>query len=98
MFDSDSYVGNKYVRLKTVNKEGLESVKKLLGEFGIETSRLYSYSPQNRKWNTSYILDIRKIESLNKFSQVIGFNHALKKERLLSLIKKYDMPRKVVPR
>lgn len=86
MFDSDAYVGKNGIRLKTVNKKGLESVKKLLHEFGIETSIIYAYSSENKKWNTSYILDIRKIEPMKKFSQLIGFNHKLKQERLLKLI------------
>ena len=86
MFDSDAYVGKNGIRLKTVNKRGLESVKKLLHEFDIETSIIYAYSSKNKKWNTNYILDIRKIESVKKFSQLIGFNHKLKQERLLKLI------------
>lgn len=95
MFDSDSYVGKKYIRLKTVNKKGLESVKKLLNEFNIETGEIYDYKPKNKRWNVNYILDIRKLESLKKFSQIIGFNHKLKEKRLLNLIKKSNMPRKL---
>ncbi|MFH1473690.1 MAG: LAGLIDADG family homing endonuclease [Candidatus Aenigmatarchaeota archaeon] len=93
MFDSDSYVGNEYVRLKTINKKGLEHVKKLLLEFKIKTSRIYVYKPRNEKWKTNYMLDIRDKKSLKIFLKDIGFNHKLKKEKLLSLIKKYDMPR-----
>lgn len=86
MFDSDAYVGKNGVRLKTVNKRGLESVKELLHELNIETSIIYAYSSKNKKWSTNYILDIRKIVSLKKFLQIIGFNHKLKEERLLRLI------------
>lgn len=88
LFDSDSYVGKKQVRLKFVNKKGLESVKRLLNEFNIETSKIYRYKPKNRRWNINYILDIRKIKSLKKFSKIIGFNHKLKEEKLLNLIRK----------
>ena len=93
MYDSDSYVGNKYIRLKTINKKGLESVKNLLNEFDIETSKIYSYIPKNKKWNINYILDIRKIDSIKKFYKIIGFSHKLKSEKLLNLINKSNMPR-----
>jgi hypothetical protein len=95
MFDSDSYVGNNYIRLKTVNKKGLESVKQLLNEFNIETHRIYFYKPKNKRWSVNYILDIRRIESLKKYAKIIGFNHKIKEEKLLNLIKKSNMPRKL---
>jgi len=98
MFDSDSYVGNKYIRLKTVNKEGLESVKKALNTLNIETGKIYKYKPKNKKWSTNYILDIRKIDSLKKFSETIGFKHKVKKEKLTNLIKKSNLPGKVLSR
>jgi hypothetical protein len=85
MFDSDSYVGKGYIRLKTVNKKGLESVKNLLNELKVETSKIYNYKPKNKKWSINYILDIRNI----------GFNHKLKKEKLLNLISKSNVPRKL---
>jgi len=95
MFDSDSYVGKRYIRLKTVNKRGLGLVKKLLDEFSIETGKIYQYKPKNERWTINYILDIRKMKSLMRFSKIIGFNHKLKEEKLLNLIRKSNMPRKL---
>jgi len=93
IFDSESYVADNYIRMKTINKNGLEKIKKLLDSFDIKTTKIYVYKPRNIKWKINYMLDIRDIKSLKKFLEVIGFNHKLKEERLLSLIKKYDMPR-----
>jgi hypothetical protein len=87
IFDSDAYVGSKSIRIKTVNKNGLESIKDLLYDLGIETSKIYIYIPKNKNWSANYILDVRKIESMKRFSRVIGFNHKLKEERLLKIIK-----------
>jgi len=95
MFDSDAYVGNKNVRLKTVNGLGIESVKKLLNEFDIKSSKIYQYKPKKRRWSINYILDIRRKESLKKFSELIGFNHKIKEGKLLNLIEKSNMPRKL---
>lgn len=93
MFDSDSYMGHKYIRLKTVNENGLKVVRNMLDDFGIDT-KFYSYKPKNDNWNTNYILDIRQIDSLKRFSYIIGFNHKLKKEKLINLIcREKIMPR-----
>jgi intein/homing endonuclease len=85
MFDSDAYVGINYIRLKTVNENGLNAVRELLKGLKIET-RLYIYKPKNYKWSVNYILDIRDFKSLERFSHVIGFNHKLKKAKLASII------------
>ena len=89
LFDSDAYVGKDYIRIKMINKNGIESIKKLLNEFDIETSKIYSYKPPNKKWSINYILDIRKRGLIKRFSKNIGFNHVLKREKLLNLVNKF---------
>ena len=89
MYDSDSYVGDNYIRLKTVNRDGMLQIQKLFDGFGIETV-LYDYKPKNKKWNTNYMLDIRKTKSLIMFNRLIGFNHTNKELKLLNIIDKIN--------
>jgi len=81
-FDCESYVGEDYIKLQTVNKIGMNEVKKLLNELGFNPST-YVYQPKNKNWSRVYILILNKGESL-KFSKLIGFNHKLKMKKLLA--------------
>lgn len=89
MLDADSYIGKNYIRLKTVNKLGMMEIQKLFTDFGIETT-IYQYESKNENWNTNYMLDIRKPESLIKFNNLIGFNHREKRLKLLNIITKIN--------
>ena len=77
-FDDESYVSKKQKRivLNMVNKNGLDQVQLMLGDFGIK-SRLKG--PYNYKKYSSYHLTIYK-ESLLNYWKFIGFNHPKKKK------------------
>lgn len=79
-FDSEAYVGKNCIRAESVNKYGLEQVKEALSAFGIE-SRIYSYERSNKNWNINYILNIGKIENINKYARTIGFYHNRKQDK-----------------
>ena len=80
-FDCEGYVGNRDIRVQSVNKKGLQQVKKLLGELGIE-SKMYKYERKNENWNTNYILSIMKKDHRKMYLNKIGFNHILKLNKL----------------
>lgn len=87
-FDCESYVGEKYVRLQTVNKIGMKQIKELLKEFGI-TANSYEYMPKNKNWNLNHILIIGKKYMRKRYLNKIGFNHTLKLNRLKKTLKIY---------
>lgn len=80
------------VRAKSVNRNGLESVRlSLANRFGIH-SRIYSHGRvRNPKWSHPDDLEMIRPESILNYAQEIGFTHPLKKERLnfVSLIWAY---------
>ena len=86
MFDCESFVdiNKKRISLQSVSKKGIDSIKKLLGEFKIN-SKIYQYTRNNPNWNINYILFISGKENITKFSELIGFNHK-KKQKNLKLI------------
>lgn len=84
-FDCDGYVSKKYIQVQSVNKKGLEQMKDLLLEFGIE-SKIYSYERKQKSWNTNYMLNINGRKKMLKFREKIGFNHRLKKNKLEKIL------------
>lgn len=80
-YDSEGYVGPKTITVQSVNNKGLEQVKNLLNEFGIQ-SRLYSYQRKQITWNTNYILHITREEDRRRFLNEVGFNHSRKLKKL----------------
>ncbi len=84
LFDCEGYVGKRAIQLQSVNLKGISSIKKTLLNIGI-TSSIYNYTRKNPNWNVNYILSITKKDNLIKFSNLVGFDHSLKKEK----IKKY---------
>lgn len=83
-FDSEGYVGNKEIRVQSVNEKGLHQVKQLLEELGIE-SKMYKYERKNKNWNTNYILSIMKKDHRKMYLNKIGFNHEIKLLKLKRL-------------
>lgn len=84
-FDSEAYVGKYYIKVQSVNRRGLKSVKKLLKTFEIYP-KIYSYQPKKFGWNKVYILVINKKMDRINFLKRIGFNHKKKTDRLLSYL------------
>jgi len=80
-FDCEAYVWEKAIQLQSVNKKGLEGIKKILGEFDI-ASKIYEYERKNKNWNKNYILCIMRKEERDKYLKNIGFNHSLKMKKL----------------
>ncbi len=87
-FDSEAYVHKKYLRIQSVNKQGILDVKKLLKGFDINTS-FYTYKPKNRRWNRNYILCIIKKNEITKYAKLISFNHTAKFKKLNKQISRY---------
>ena len=84
-FDDEAYVSKKQKRivLNVVNYEGLKQIQSLLNGLMI-TSRLKG--PYYYKKFYSYHLTIYK-NSLTSYSNLIGFNHPKKKEKLQEIVK-----------
>ncbi len=83
-FDCEAYVGKADLRVQSVNQPGLRQVAGMLRNFGI-ASREYSYQRKNKNWNTNYHLVIAKREDRKAFLNLIGFNHAVKLEKLANI-------------
>ena len=83
IFDCEAYVDLKKRRIvfQTVSKGGAFSIQNVLKEFDI-SSKIYTYQRKNPKWNTNYLLFIMGKENVYNFAKEIGFNHALKKNKL----------------
>lgn len=84
IFDSEGYVGKKYIRIQTTNKNGIMDIKKLLKSFGIE-SKFYEYTPKNMKWNKVYMLFIIRRRDIINFLREVGFTHPIKLSKLKQL-------------
>ena len=80
-FDSDGYVGKKYIQLQSVNERGLKEISKLLTIWNIET-KIYRYKRPNKNWNVNYLLNINKRQGRLKFLKTIGFTHKVKLNKL----------------
>ena len=80
-FDCEAYVHYKHVRVKSINKKGINQVKKLLDEFGIN-SKIYVYQPKNKNHKTNYMLNIGRKEDRIRYRDLIGFNHTIKLKKL----------------
>jgi intein/homing endonuclease len=84
-FDSEGYVGKNNIKIQTVNGKGMNDVRKLLLEFGIN-SRKYLYKPKNENWNSVHILIIGSKQDKMKFLNTVGFNHKLKLTKLRKML------------
>lgn len=84
-FDCEAYVNQKYLRIESVNKSGIQEVCALLAAFGVHTN-FYTYIRKNTNWNVNYILCTGKKESRRRFLKEIGFNHPIKQEKLIASV------------
>lgn len=80
-FSAEGYVGERQIKLQTVNSRGIKQVYNLLKELGIDCS-YYEYTPKNKLHSTVSILMILKKEARIKFLREIGFWHSKKESRL----------------
>ncbi len=82
MYDCEGYVGPKVIAFQTVNERGLNDIRLLLAEFGIE-SRTYTYKRKQEAWNRNFLLYITRKTARRTFLKEIGFHHGKKQEKLL---------------
>ena len=86
-FDAEAHVNvhSKHIKVSSVNEKGLNEVNILLDKLGIHT-KIYKYQPKNKKWSTNYLLVIHRKKDLEKYGEIIGFNHKIKLSKLYKLI------------
>ena len=80
-FDAEAYVHNKYIRVQSVNSQGLNQIKYILQNLEIH-SRIYEYTPANKKHQKVFMLTIYRNESKKRYLDLIGFNHTIKLKKL----------------
>ncbi|MFP3950011.1 MAG: LAGLIDADG family homing endonuclease [Candidatus Micrarchaeia archaeon] len=81
-FDSEGCIGKRHIAVQSVNPEGLGQVKKMLEQFGIDTTE-YKYKRKNPNYKINYHLIICNKKSRYNFLKRIGLNHT---ERLRKLV------------
>ena len=81
-YDCEAYVGKRKIQLQSVNKAGIQDVKDLLENIGIDASKIYEYNRKQKNWSTNYLLEIRRKENLKNYLKLVGFNHSSKKAKL----------------
>lgn len=85
-FDAEAYVNNNYIKVHSINKEGLIQVQNILNnDFEIK-SHVYTYFPKEKTYNLQYSLLIMKKTFRIKYANLIGFNHLSKMDKLLNSI------------
>lgn len=81
-FDSEAFVGDRTIQVQSVNKNGLNDIKKLLLDFGVETTKIYEYKRKNKNWNINYLLNICGKENLKNYLKLVSFTHSIKRKKL----------------
>lgn len=84
-FDCECYVHDNYLRIQSVNGNGLNQVKGLLKRLGIY-SIIYHYNSKNPKHSQVHILSIVRRTDKEKFLRTVGFNHTEKLKKLKSAL------------
>ncbi len=80
-FDAEAYVGDKEIRIQTVNKDGIRYILSGLQNFGI-VPRIYSYKRKQKNWNENFHISIGTKANRRLFLKKIGFNHSIKLRKL----------------
>lgn len=90
LFDDEGYVVvKKYqIGIEMTNKEIIETIKKLLSEFGIETGKI-SEKIREKPRKPIYEVRISGRKNLNLFYVIIGFDHPLKRDKIQVLLNSY---------
>jgi intein-encoded DNA endonuclease-like protein len=84
MFDDDGsvIVGDRQVRLYSINRKGLKEMSKLLVEFGIRTKLKAGYGERRNV----FALVIKDRESMERFANSINFNLKRKRIKLSNIL------------
>lgn len=90
LFDDEGYVSiRKYqIGIDMTNKEVIETIKKLLLEFNIETGKI-SEKVRKIPRKPIYAVRISGRKNLNLFTRIIGFDHPLKRDKIQVLLNNY---------
>ncbi len=90
LYDDEGYVSvSKYqIGIEMSNKNVIKMMKMLLLEFGIESGKLTKIIDK-RGFKPRHGFRISNKKNLQLFLNKIGFDHPLKKERLITLLQKY---------
>jgi len=80
-FSAEAYVGNKAIKIQTINLKGMKKLSTLLKSLGIENS-YYEYNSKSEAESPVGIVMIRKKENKIKFYNKIGFYHDRKTQKL----------------
>lgn len=83
-FDCEAHVQkNGIIVVQSVNKNGLEDVRKLLAGFGIN-SKMYKYVRKQKNWSINYLLHVLRKDAVKKYFDTVNFYHGRKKAKLAS--------------
>jgi len=80
-YSAEGYVGDKQIKIQTVNKQGMLEVSKLLNDLGVRHN-FYEYSPKSAKHSRVSIIIICKRGDRERFLKKVGFWHSKKEARL----------------
>ena len=82
-FDCEAYVNlkKKIIQVKSINHQGLNSIKNNLAILGIESKVYGPYYPKNKKHSSYSMLNITKLDVL-KYKRLINFHHPDKRNKL----------------
>jgi len=80
-FSAEAYVSTKYIRVQTVNKEGMIQISKLLSDLKIDHT-VHGYKPKNKSWSPVTIVSINKKKARKDFLDKVGFWHSKKTKSL----------------
>lgn len=80
-FSAEAYVGEKTIKVQTVNKKGMRQVSELLNTLKIKHTS-HMYVPRRKNHSKVYILMINKKESRLRYYHNVGFFHSEKQEKL----------------
>ncbi len=80
-FSAEGYVGDKVIKIQSVNIKSIKRVKTLLSHFNIK-SNYYEYMPKNKNHSKVGMLFITERKSREIYFKKIGFWHARKTQRL----------------
>jgi|SRR3989344_1164773 len=80
-FSAEGYVGNKVIKIQSVNIKSLKKVLKLLLDFKIK-GNYYEYKPKSRNHSKVGMIFINSKESRINYFKLIGFWHSKKENNL----------------
>ncbi|MBN1274918.1 hypothetical protein JXA12_01320 [Candidatus Woesearchaeota archaeon] len=85
-FSGEACVGEKNIRVQTINNAGMKDVSALLNHIGI-THRTYSYNPRPLNHHEVHIISINRRQARKRYCERIGFWHGKKTEKLKKTVR-----------